>query len=250
MRSCLSIIILIFLGFSTQAQTYLGARLGPNMSRSAFSDKVYNSYNQSLFSPGFTGGIMVINETSDLVGIQTDISYSMKRRFVKNSSNDFQTNKATYHHIDMPILFRLKFKSRNLSYYFLGGPELSYWLAGNGRIGTFDFNDGFTTNYDYDIRFSGEPDLRTSLVVNEPNRFHIGLSAGVGWSFSINDVDYFGVEVRYTMGHTNLGAESGGETPAGVIENFESTNRVFSVTGIYYFNMRERFKVIRRKMAK
>lgn len=233
------------------AQTYVGLRVGPNISRSVFQDNQYKRFNQSYFSPGFSAGLLILNEANDLVGIQSDISYSMKRRLVRSNDNIFESNRSQFHFIDIPLLFKINFPVQNHDVYLLGGPQISFWLGGNGNLGIYDVNRDVINRFLYQFSFVSDFNSGTDLKVPEANRVQLGLTFGAGWRFTINDIDYFGIEVRYEIGHTQAGAQGETEiTPQGITDNFKSTFHTLSISGIYYFNVRERVKILRRNLAR
>jgi hypothetical protein len=251
--ACLGLLLLNSLSGSKTAlaQTYLGLRAGPNIARSAFQDSEYKRFNQSYFSPGFTAGILILNEANDLVGIQSDISYSMKRRLVRSSGNIFESNRSQFHFIDIPLLFKINFPVQKHDVYLLGGPQISFWLGGKGNLDVYDVNRDVINRFPYQFSFVSDFNAGSELKVPEANRVQLGLTFGAGWRFTINDIDYFGLELRYEIGHTQAGARGETDiTPQGITDNFKSTFHVLSVNGIYYFNLRERIKIVRRKLAR
>ncbi|HBH23931.1 MAG TPA: hypothetical protein DDY13_10975 [Cytophagales bacterium] len=239
-----------------QTRAYLGLRVTGNMGWSVFEDENYRSFTTSLPKTGYSVGLMFLAENKNKYGFQVELNYSKKGRSVDGDGNDFTKNRASYTYLDMPILVRFAFNGPGYKWYLSGGPELSYWLGGKGTYTKFYPNnpdDLQFVDHGYKIAFEPYPEDRTQenpgkMYVGEANRFQLGFNFAIGFIIQANDVNFIGLEGRYSIGHTYLGEFNGGILPrTGITENFESTNQALSISLIYYFDILQGIRTTKKR---
>ena len=131
-----------------------------------------------------------------------EAGYSQKGRRMRFNDGEW-VNRSTYQFIDMTMLLRRTFPLRiekNIpsQWYFNFGPEVSYWLSGDG-----EFNAGGDW-YPYTMDFGRASGTYTEMAVPDPNRWLFGLAFGVGIKAPLHNNQSIGVELRFSSGHTFL----------------------------------------------
>ncbi len=243
--------LLIGISLSCYSQIELGVRLGANASRSVFDDNVYKKFNDSKYKIGYQAGIVAVfeNNKKDKYALLTELYYSKIGRKVSSSGNEFTANTASYNYLHMPIMFRMRFKTNYFDWYMSVGPQISYWLGGKGVYEVFDPNYQLITSYDYVINFD-EPidDFGYMNMLDEYNRWQLGLSVGTGILLELNDADRIALDLRYYFGHTYLGEKEGGYIPnSGLDDNFESTNQSLELSVMYTFDIYQKARYVKNK---
>jgi hypothetical protein len=245
-----SIAFVLFFSISNigLAQTFFGLKAGANVSKAYFDNEVYTKFYNTKIKPGYTVGAVFLIENKEKYGLYTEFLYSVKGKKVESDANDYESNTANYQYLDFPVLFRMKFKERKFDWFLQVGPELSYWLGGKGSMDVYQPDRDITVTYDYTINF-GEPIYSSEYMnVEDPNRWQIGLAFGGGFIVDMKNANYLSLDMRLTFGHTYIGGFESGSIPnISLIDNFEYTNRVLSVSAVYYFDILEKSKLSKNK---
>jgi hypothetical protein len=245
----ISVAVLIGITSRSSAQTFLGLKAGANATRISFDNEVYKDFYDTNFKPGFTVGGVFLMENKEKYGLNVEFLYSVKGKSVDSYANDYLSNRANYHYLDFPILFRMKFNESKLRWFLQLGPEVSYWLSGNGEFEVYEPDRDVITKYKYTINFG---ELKSSSdYLNMPegsNRLQLGLAIGGGCSWKLDRGNYLLLDVRYTFGHTFMGPYEGSSIPnIGLVDNMEHTNNVASVSLVYYFDILEKLRLSKNK---
>lgn len=241
----------MILFFDGQAQIYFGVKAGANATQVAYDSEVYKKFYDSNIQPGLTGGIVFLVENKERYGFYTEFLYSLKRKSIVSHANDYETNNATYHFIDVPVMFRMKFEQKKFNWFLQLGPEISYWLGGKGSFEVYQPDRDVVATYDYHIHFGDEQTTSDYMNVEEANRLQIGLAFGGGFIWELNNANYLSLDLRYSFGNTFMGGYESGSIPnIGLVDNFEYTNNVLSVSGVYYFDIREKSRLSKNKYRK
>ena len=231
------------------SQTFFGFKAGANATKVSFDSEVYKKFYDTNFKPGFTAGAVFLIENKEKYGLYTEFLYSMKGKSVDSHANDYKSNRANYHYIDVPVLFRVKFKQPKFNWFLQLGPEVSYWLGGNGEFEVYEPDRDVITTYEYKINF-GEP-KNTSDYLNVQggsNRLQLGLALGGGITWDLKNGNYLSLDLRYTFGHTFMGDFESGSIPnIGLVDNMEHTNNVASISAVYYFDIMEKIRLGKNK---
>ena len=155
-RRTLFTFIFCVLAYLTQAQTFFGFKVGANATKISYVSDVYKKFYDTNFKPGFTGGLVLLLETKDKYGLYSELLYSVKGKSVTSHANDYETNRANYHYIDIPVLFRVKFKEKRFGWFVQAGPEINYWLGGNGEFQVYQPDRNTVSTHPYTINFGEE----------------------------------------------------------------------------------------------
>jgi hypothetical protein len=237
--------------FEAYAQTYFGFKAGANASKAYFDNEVYEKYYSTLVKPGFTAGAVLLIENKNKYGLYAELLYSQKGKIVESTANDYETNTATYQYLEFPVLFRIKFDQAKIGWYLQLGPQVSYWLSGKGSFEVYQPDRDITVDYDYTINF-GEPEGSSDYMnVTDANRTQISLALGGGLIWDMKNANYLLLDMRFSFGHTYMGAFEGGSIPnISLVDNFEYTNNVLSISAVYYFDIMEKFRLSKNKYRK
>ncbi|NJN27198.1 MAG: PorT family protein [Cyclobacteriaceae bacterium] len=241
----------IFIHSGSVAQTFIGLKAGANASKAVFDNEVFEKFHSTKIKPGFTVGAVFLLENKERYGLYAEFLYSQKGKRVESTANEYESNTATYNYFDLPVLFRIKFKQEKFDWYLQLGPQLSYWLSGKGTFDVYQPDRDIVISYDYKVNF-GEP-INTFEYLNAPeaNRTQVSLALGGGAIWNMKNANYLVLDMRLSFGHTYMGEYNSAYIPnIGLTDNLEYTNRVLSVSAIYYFDVLEKFRLSKNKYRK
>ncbi|MBT1703271.1 porin family protein [Chryseosolibacter indicus] len=211
---------------SARAQLLLGPVAGGQYSWTSFSDKYYKDLYNVEGVWGFHAGGQVSFRVHKQFFLHTSLLYSKKGKVLKGDADfsrlgaQYRLTKltATYNYLELPIIYTVEFRKQTkggkvYKWYLGAGPNVSYWLNGKGTIlnqETAEPSDGGTLNYK--VVFGKNPDYvgPGEMVVEDPNRFQLGLNIMAGLVFEPMPKQQFMLSIRYEIGHSNLSPESEG----------------------------------------
>ncbi|MEP1096277.1 MAG: outer membrane beta-barrel protein [Cyclobacteriaceae bacterium] len=256
MKKSLSVIILLVVFQTANAQYWFGPKIGinyinPIYQEDSFEDELYDVENDLDFQFGFA-----LNYTAtDLYSVYTEIIYErMDRRLTNQESNPILSiSNASNSFITIPVMLRVSLGRLPFHYYVNGGPKISYWLASKGEVvlSSFEENIDPETNevipLTYKVTFNSKKENGDDLLLmSNPNRLQFGLAAGAGAFFDLATGARLMVDFRYTFGHSNLGFDTIGDSfdfPDDLyVESFEYTMNTLSVSVGYLFGYNSQFK--------
>jgi hypothetical protein len=217
-------------GFVSQAQTLI-PKVGFVLSSTNAS--TFDEYLDTNLSSGtgFTLGVgynyPIGTVGKGLFSVQPELAF-IQKGFKAKTSGEFYLGEAIFqmeadqhykiNYIELPVLAKIEFGSPRARVSFLAGPSLGYGLGGKlkGSITLDDGYDVIKSDLDSDIKFGNEPSdpngENEDVYFN--NRVDVGVQAGAGVTLA----NKIALEVRYTLGFTNLSDET------------DSANRVLQFT--------------------
>jgi len=232
-------------------QIFFGVKAGANAAKVSFDSEVYKEFYDTKFKPGFSAGGIFLIENKEKYGLNLEFLYSVKGKSVVSHANDYETNTATYHYLDFPILFRVKFKQPKFNWFLQLGPQVSYWLKGNGAFEVYEPDRDVITTYKYKLNFGEQKNTADYMNVTDANRLQLGLVLGGGFIWELKNANYVSLDLRYNLGHTFLGGFESGSIPnIALVDNFEHTINVLSVSAVYYVDILEKMKLSKNKYRK
>lgn len=246
----LLIFFVLFIGIycNGHTQTYFGFRAGLNASKASFDNEVYKDFYKTKIKPGFTVGALLLFENKEKYGLYTEFNYSLRGKSIESSANDYETNKAMYHFLEIPVLFRVKFKKPKYDWFLQLGPEIKQWLGGKGTFEVYEPDRDIITAYNYTINFLEPRTTSDYMNVKAPNLLQLGLSIGGGLIWDMKNGNYVSFDMRFTIGHTFMGGYESGSIPnIGLVDNFEYTDNVLSLSAVYYFDILEKIRLSKNK---
>jgi hypothetical protein len=135
------------------------------------------------------------------------------------------------------VLFRITFFRRKYQYYFVAGPNISYWLGGKGKFANTQYIMNGGEEFSYQIGFDERDANEGKLYIQSPNRLQFGLDIGTGVMWPISRSQKIMVELKYGYGHTNMGqANSSALGSRHYSDNMEASSHVISLSGAYLFD--------------
>lgn len=249
-KRSLFLTLILFTGCVTvgNCQTFFGVKGGVNATNISYNNKVYKELYDTKFDLGFSGGLVFLIENKEKYGLYTEFLYATKGKKVESHANDYVTNEATYQFIEVPLMFRVKFKQPKYSWFLQLGPELNYWLGGKGEFTMYEADRNETVTYEYKVNFGGPENSFDYMNVDEVNRLQLGLAFGGGVIFELKNSNFLSLNLRFTYGHSYMGGYNSGSIPnIGLVDNFEYTNNVLSVSTVYYFDIMESVRLSKNK---
>lgn len=232
-------------------QAFIGVRAGANVNKHKFDQEVYKKFYDTQFRPGYTGGLVFLYENKDKYGLYTEFLYSQKGKYVESRANDYVSNVSDYQYLDFPILFRVKFKQPKFNWYLMMGPELNYWLGGNGVFKVYDPSRDEITSYSYTINFEETSGSSEYLNVEEANRLQISFSVGAGMLWKLENANYLSLDFRFSYGNTYIGGYESASIPnIALVDNLEYTNNILAVSAVYYVDIMEKLRLSKNKFRK
>lgn len=183
-------------------QFYIGPRISLNAAKYTPGKNIPGIPESYKAKPGYGAGFMYKFRITDLISLHGEMNYSRKTRSVIDSTiiTEFRN-----HHLDVPILFELSFPAKikkigSVEYFFNAGPQMSYWLSGEGKTEVMNTPENLSNNYD--IKFNA---ANNQALDSELNRLQYGFIFGVGLTLPSVGDNFFVIEARYFFCQTYLG---------------------------------------------
>jgi hypothetical protein len=182
----------------------LGAKAGILAAYTNFAEETDKSKSNVMLKPGYSVAGIIDFPLKKSYSFQAEAGFSQQGRVISFSS-DQQKNTSTYNFIDLAMGLRKSFnfniKKDIASQWFVNiGPNINYWVSGNGRIDT-----EFGIPQDYSIVFNQTGTAYDKMYMNGVNRWLFGLNLGLGFNVTTLRNQRFITELRLTWGQTYLG---------------------------------------------
>lgn len=182
----------------------IGLRAGGTLNWASFRDQDQKDTFSVKPSKGFTIGALVGFPLKNNYSVIIEGGYSQKSRTINERFLTLK-NTGSYKFVDGSLLLRKSYKFQfgkdiPADWFFNIGPEVSYWLSGNGNF------SGGGEPYPYQIEFNKVPDGDLKyLYYSDANRLFFALVLGVGFKAPLKNNTFISTELRFVSGHTNLG---------------------------------------------
>ncbi|MDH5379629.1 MAG: PorT family protein [Cyclobacteriaceae bacterium] len=240
------VLLLSFLAssfFLSSAQKFtVGVKGGVQGYTMRYQQKDIRDVFHNRFKGGFLGGLVIGFPLPADFSFIAESQLSVKGRKVRFNQSTLDpsyawVNNSTYYFIENSLLLRkefpVSFYDFHSSWYFNVGPNISYWMGGNGVLTTTTSTTGlnykmvFTDSVYYDPRSINFNEMQ----VVDANRWLFGLDFGVGFMTHVLGNQRFFSEVRFTYGHTYLGQSySANLYVLGFDDNLRNAYRSLNVT--------------------
>lgn len=236
-------LLILFLSLTaakSSAQKFsLGVKGGPLMLWTAYGDKDDKANFDSKVKLGYSVSGLIGFPLKNKYACLFEGGYSQRGR-VLHFSNGYGKNDATYRFIDFTLLLQKSY-SFNLSklviadWYFTIGPHISYWLSGDGRVGSVN-NDGQAYTVVFDKEFTGLIDNK--MYLNDVNRWLFGLNFGLGVQAPLGSERKLNLDLRFISGHTYFGERnSASYNWQNFEDNLRANEKILMVTAAYVINV-------------
>jgi len=242
-KNILIFILGTFCGQAAYSQILTGPKVGFGYSTMHFDERDYVEEHEILGMPGFNAG-WVFNysvSNSTVWSFHGEAYYSSKGRSIQRRGINYVKNRAIFHNLEVPAMFRGTFDIGSLRWYVNAGPSLSYWLYGNGILSSSELDEGKVgdvryrydfTKYDQPLAEERQYPIADGIIeVPNANRLQVGMNFGFGFEFPVLDDQIVQLDFRYVMGHTNIGEKE--DNYIGLFryeESFEGSNRNVEVS--------------------
>ena len=216
----LGLIVLLLLGVPASSQILVGPKVAGQFSWTNFDDKDNREFFDVKPLPGFSAGLVIAFKVKNRFYLHTEYLYSRKGKIIEGKVDTDLENKVIYNHFDVPILFRLDFKgsigeSKVFKWFAMAGPNISYWLNGNGELINGELLEDDIGPLNYDIVFGLDLDNIESgkQYVKDVNRLQLGLNLGAGLELEPKKGHSFILDLRYEIGHSLIGKSDSAFNP-------------------------------------
>ena len=260
----------LLLSNTSLAQYWIGPKVGYHYSIHDYQDFEYEDAYQISNDHGFEAGMVVTYTATDRYAVHGELYFEqIGNRIRSRGDNFFVNSKSTYNFLSLPLMLRVSMGHSPVHWYVNGGPKLSLWLGGNGRLKYSDDEaanpnssgvfDGIE-HVNYTIAFnSGEATgvLNDTYFVDEPNRIQYALVIGGGFYLDLANGARLMIDGRYNWGHSNMAfnqdpnvassnsiiAGSPENIPErGYQENYEYTTNTISISIAYMYEYNAQLK--------
>ncbi len=252
MRFTITLLALVALAGSAQAQFWFGPKVGGQFTRQSYQDKDFRKQYDVPEDLNWHAGFALHYTTEQRFAVHTELVYQKVSNRVKNKVDTAvldHTSKYTLLSTSMHGRFAFV-EGGSFSVYGIAGPRISYWLNGSGKYVSQEASDNFgIPGGSYVVKFGGEPESGSGngeLVVPRPNRYQYGLDIGVGALLDLASGQRLAVEVQYRIGHSNMGFNDDLVLVTGINYKpdiqFANDMLAFSVAYLFGYNPTDRRK--------
>ncbi|MBL0763830.1 outer membrane beta-barrel protein [Marivirga atlantica] len=189
------------------AQFYIGPKAGARLSWFEYEDFDTEAYKKEP-SFGYNVGVSTAFKVRKRIFLECDVLYSNQKKIVKGVIDQRLKNKATYHYLNLPILYKVDFSQslwdRNFKWYMGAGPNINLWLGGKGSLKAVELFEESIDKLNYEISFEEYPEdpVLGLLYVPEANRVQLGLIFSSGLKFEPAPGQTLNVELQFQWGHS------------------------------------------------
>jgi opacity protein-like surface antigen len=220
---------------------HAGFKAGASLNWVRFDNPSFGDTVKTSPFPGFDVGGVVSFKVRDRYFLHTEYVYSQKGKILQGKIDPLLHDKVTYHYFEIPVLFTMHFeskvgKSREFKWYLGAGPNVSYWISGNGQLRSSDLEENFIDQIDYKVVFGERLDTQHPRDIYYPNanRLQFGLNIGAGLMFEPGVRNKVMVDFRYGFDQTRLGKGLADyQIPADYDDNLRVRNWGFKASIIY-----------------
>lgn len=215
----LGLLLLVFIAsfFYSQAQVAIGVRAGASLNRFAFPEKFKEIW---TIDPqvGYLGGLVVELPIGARFALQTEFIYATRGSTYGNYDNPaevFDNNKVyvkwktDLNYLDIPLIFKYKFRGRPVGGHLLAGFNFGAGLGGKENP-TIENSDGESFPIDVELDYLQRMGLEKEDVVlfgkNSRNDYlqgNSGLLVGAGLSLD-TEIFKYNLDFRYFLGSSSI----------------------------------------------
>jgi hypothetical protein len=228
------ILLILLLIVSNQALSQvlrIGPKVGITANQAVHDLPSYNEEFKSLPTLAYKGGVVTNLQVSDLFSLHSEILYSQRNKSVKSKIvGDYQKEYNRF--LSVPLLCRFSYRAGYNEFYVNAGPQVSYWLGGNGKVMTAEVLENGEEEMHYIIGFSNS-EVDNFMEISDPNRLQLGLDVGLGAVLPMGP-NFLMLDIRYSWGHTNMAKSNTSYLPISFYnDNIRYTHQVLSLSAAY-----------------
>ncbi len=230
MRTVIGLLFLLCSSDLVYGQFMLGGKVGVHGNTIRYERASLREQYKADYKAGFNIGGGITFPVTELFSMHTEVLYAYKGKAVRVPLESFK-NTGNYHYLEMPIMMRYLALPQQKVYLAIG-PNLSYWIAGTGKITNLTETVA-PDRYKVQFEDNSSPD---DLFIAHPQRLQLALIAGIGTILAAQGDNRIIIEARYEMGHSFLGSKEGGVIQSsGVFDNLQSKYQLISLNVGYYW---------------
>jgi hypothetical protein len=235
-----------------KAQIFIGAKSGVRTSWLNYDEFAREDFKRKPFI-GYSAGITASFKAQKRFLLQVDVMYTQNGKRLEGVSETEFRNNARYHYINTPIVYKLDFKEvigkKSFKWYLGVGPNVNFWLGGNGKLRSVELLEENIEELNYDIIFEelpANPEFG-GLYVPEANRVQVGLILSTGMVLEPAAGRSLIIDFRYEWGHSFLAREEARFTNViAYNDNLRATNQAFQLSVAYVFDITNKGKKERK----
>jgi len=243
--SGITFLFLMTVSYAASSQILVGPVAGANYSWTSFGDKDLKSAYRVSPVFGFHAGAKISFKVQKRFFLHTSLLYSSKGRILDGKLDTKLRNSERYSYIEMPISYTVDFKgkighSKEFKYFLGIGPNISYWLNARGTLYNSDLEEANLGELSYKAVFKKSPENQRSdeMIVQEPNRFQLGLNFVAGVVLEPAPRQRVMFSVRYELGHSYLAKTNGMFKDTYFQDPLQSRNQGFRVSLAYLYDLK------------
>lgn len=241
---CLLIAALYTLNIAqVNAQVYIGPKAGARISWLQYEDFAEEDFDTKLFF-GYSAGITTAFKVQKRFLLQLDIMYTQKGKKIDGISGPSLQNYAKYHYLNTPVVYKLDFKEafgdRTFKWYVGAGPNVNFWLGGNGILKSVELREENIEQLNYKIIFNEVPASPEfgGLYFEEANRVQVGLIVSAGLVLEPMPGQSLMIDFRYEWGHSYMSRKEGRfSNVLAYQDDLRARNQAFQISVAYVFDI-------------
>ena len=232
------VVVLSLSSVQVSAQYMIGPKVAAMANYHFMYSKEYLLDITNRFNYGYSAGVAMTYKVAPAFHVNIDALYSNKGRSLKGGFNNEFSHIARYHFIDVPVMFRYRFrKTDKYEMFVAAGGSMSYFLLGRGVVESFEYDESAAPPFDYVLKKGSVTEIvENELIIANANDIMVGLNIGFGMTFPVSRKQSLTLEITYQHGHSWLGADEG--IDVGLIEyyeDFRTTTSALSLSAAYQF---------------
>jgi hypothetical protein len=240
------VLIAILFAFKVEqsnAQILIGAKSAASISWLQFEEFDTEQYEKKPFF-GYSAGLTAAYKVQKRFLVQLDVMYTQTGKKIDGISGPSFKNYAKYHLLNTPLVYKLDFKNafgdRTFKWHVGAGPNVNFWLGGNGRMESEELREEAIEELEYKIIFKNIPASLEDggLYYPEANRVQVGLILSTGIVLEPAPGQSLMIDVRYEWGHSYMAREEGRFTNVtGYQDNLNARNQAIQISVAYLFDI-------------
>jgi len=240
------LLLLTLLAFNIEqlnAQLLIGPKAGARISWLQYEDFAEEDF-ESKPSFGYSAGVTAALKVQKRFSLHLDVMYTQKGKKIDGITGPSFKNYAKYHYLNTPIIYKLDFKKalgdRSFKWYVGAGPNVNFWLGGNGTLESTELREDAIETLNYKIFFDSKPanPKYGGLYFEEANRVQFGLIISTGIVLEPIPGQALMIDFRYEWGHSYLAKDQGRFTNViAYKDNLTARNQAFQLSVSYVFDI-------------
>ena len=236
-------ILSLFSEKQLKAQVLVGAKAGASIQWLRYEEFDDEQYERKPFF-GYSAGLTAAYKVQKRFLVQLDILYTQTGKRIDGISGASFKNYAKYHHLNTPVVYKLDFKNafgdRTFKWHVGAGPDVNFWLGGNGILQSEELREEAIEELEYKIRFTSMPANPEygGLYYPEANKVQVGLILSTGIVLEPMPGYSLMIDIRYKWGHSYIAREDARfSNVISYEDNLRARNQALEISVAYVFDI-------------